>query len=413
MTLFSADFAKAPQGIAPLAPLPVLGLAAFSCTPETAAVLRQVQASRLMGRVAMTVQDGGITAAMGACATTGAPQLLVIETEAATEALLAELEALAELCDPETKVLVIGGSNDIGLYRALLRQGVSDYLPRPVRAEQVLACLSEITAAPGAVAKGAVTACLGSSGGTGSSSVALNLAWLLGQSRQGMVSLIDLDLDFGTAGLSLALDGARGISEALSAGTALDGQLLDGLFDNYDAHLRVLTVSDAQALAADPAPETLDHLTDLARSGGCRVVLDLPQFGSAVSRRALRCADHVVLTTTPDLAGLRNTRKLLDLIAGLRPGEPAPLVVLNRRGMARRQEISARDFAQTLGISLGATLPFDPKAFAQAANLGKVLAATSPGRAVAAGLMPLVHALSGPVADKARKPLLARLMHRG
>lgn len=422
MTLFSADFAKAPDGDGAVVPLPPLVLGAYACTADTAAALRHAQASRLMGRVQMTVQDGGIDAAIADCAATGAPQLLVIETDATLVPLLQQLDALAQLCDPETRVLVIGGSNDIGLYRALLRQGVSDYLPRPVRADQVLRCLSDITAQPGAVAKGTVTACLGSSGGTGSSSVALNLAWLLGQSRQGVVNLVDLDLDFGTAGLSLALDASRGIAEALAAGTSLDGQLLDGLFDSYDAHLRVLTASDGQALAAQPAPEALDHLTDLARSGNHRVVLDLPLFANAITRHALRNADHVVLTTTPDLAGLKNTRKLLDLIAGLRPEEPAPLVVLNRQGMARRQEIAAKDFAQTLGITLAATLPFDPKGFAHATNLGKVLAATPAGKAVAAGLAPMVRALSGHAVPKAGArsantsalgPLLARLLRRG
>lgn len=412
MTLLSTDFFQSDAAL--LAPLPALTLAAFTHTPETASALRQVQASRLMGRVAMTVQDGGIAAAMSACGAGGTRRLLVIETDAEMEPLLAQLDALADLCEPETRVLVIGGSNDIALYRALLRHGVSDYLPRPVRADQVLRCLSEITAAPGAMAKGAVTACLGTSGGTGSSSVALNLGWLMGQSRQGAASLLDLDLDFGTAGLALALDGARGIGDALAAGTGLDAQLLDGLFDGYDAHLRVLTASDAAALATGPAPEVLDHLTDLVRTGGQPVVLDLPPFGCAVTRHAIRSADHVVLTTTPDLAGLRNTRKLLDLIAALRPDEPAPMVVLNRQGMARRQEIAAKDFARTLGIALAATLPFDPKGFAQATNQGKVLVSTPAGKAVARGLNPLVRALSGPAAAKpAAKPLLARLLHRG
>ncbi|WP_159082388.1 AAA family ATPase [Paragemmobacter aquarius] len=413
MTLFSNDFIKFDTAL--FAPLPALTLAAFTLTPESASALRQVQASRLMARVAMTVQNGGMAAAMSACGAGGAPQLLVIETDAAMEPLLAQIDALAELCEPETRLLVIGGSNDIALYRALLRQGVSDYLPRPVRADQVLRCLSDITAAPGAVAKGAVTACLGTSGGTGSSSVALGLGWMMGQSRQGVASLLDLDLDFGTAGLSLALDGTHGIAEALAAGTGLDAQLLDGLFDGYDTHLRVLTASDAAALAADPAPAVLDHLTDLVRTGGQPVVLDLPPFGCNVTRHAVISADHVVLTTMPDLAGLRNTRKLLDLIAALRPDEPAPMVVLNRLGMARRQEITAKDFARTLGITLAATLPFDPKAFAQATNRGKVLVSTPAGKAVSRGLRPLVRALSGPLAaaKPAGKPLLARLFRRG
>lgn len=419
MTFLATEFPK-PNGSveAPIAMMPALTLAAFACTPEGAETLRAVQSNRHMGRVTMTVQDGGLEGAMALCAAHGAPQLLVIETDAAMPELLARLEALAELCDPDTRVLVMGGTNDIGLYRALLRQGVSDYLPRPVQAEQILRSLSEITTQPGAVAKGAVTAFVGSGGGAGSSTVALNTAWLLGQSRQGSVGLVDLDLDFGTAGLSLALDGTHGIAEALAAGTNLDGQMLDGLFNAYDAHLRVLASSDAATLAKDPSPEALDRLTDLARSDGHRLVLDLPLFGTPLTRRAVKAADHVVVTTTPDLAGLKNTRKLLDLVAALRPDEPAPLVVLNRQGMARRQEIAARDFAQTLGVDLAATLAFDAKGFAHAANMGKVFVATPAGKAAGAALQPLVKALGAhaaparPPAQSLFGPLLARLMRK-
>lgn len=415
MTLLSSDFAKAPEAVGqPLAPLPPLTIGAFTCTSDLAATLARLQDSRHMARVTLTVQAGGIGAAITACATMGAPQILVIESEDDEHALLARLDALAELCDPDTRVLVIGGTNDVTLYRALLRQGVSDYLPRPVRPEQVLRSLSDITSQPGAVAKGAVTAFLGSSGGVGSSTVALNAAWLMGQGRQTAVNLVDLDLDFGTAGLSLALDGSHGIAEALAAGTNLDGQMLDGLFDVYDPHLHVLAVSDHMGLAIEPAAEATDHLVDLARSGGHRVVLDLPGFGSAVTRRAVKAADHVVLTTTPDLAGLRNTRKLLDLIAALRPDEVKPLVVLNRQGMAKRQEIAAKDFAQTLGIDLAASLAFDPKGFSHAANLGKVYVSTPAGKSARAGLQPLATRLTSHAAHEAPAPrsLLSRLLHR-
>lgn len=417
MTLLSSDFVKAPGAEGqPLAPLPPLTIGAFTCTSEVAAMLTRLQDSRHMVRVTLTVQPGGIGAAIVSCAEAGAPQLLVIESEDDEQALLARLDALAELCDPDTRVVVIGGTNDVTLYRALLRQGVSDYLPRPVRPEQVLRSLSDITSQPGGVAKGAVTAFLGSSGGVGSSTVALNAAWMLGQGRQMAVNLVDLDLDFGTAGLSLALDGSHGIAEALATGTNLDGQLLDGLFDTYDPHLRVLAASDRTGLAVEPAADATDHLVDLARSGGHRVVLDLPGFGNAVTRRAVRTADQVVVTTTPDLAGIRNTRKLLDLIAALRPDEPKPLVVLNRHGMARRQEIGAKDFAQTLGIEFAALLAFDPKGYSHAANLGKVYAATPAGKSARAALQPLVARLTHHAPHEApapaARPFWSRLLHR-
>ena len=46
--------------------------------------------------------------------------------------LLEQLGALAEVCDPGTKVIVIGAANDIALYRELIRRGVSEYLVPPL-----------------------------------------------------------------------------------------------------------------------------------------------------------------------------------------------------------------------------------------------------------------------------------------
>lgn len=402
------DFSPMPSGL-----IPALSIAAFSATPATHDALTAAQSNRRMARVRMTVSDGGIEAAIAAFAEMASPQVLILEHTGDQSGLLAQLDALAEVCEAGTRVILIGAENDIALYRELMRKGVSEYLPAPVSALQLVRCLSDLTAQPGAVRRGQVHAFVGACGGAGSSTVALNTAWLIGRAKKSPVSLIDLDLDFGTAGLSLALDGARGLAEALQAGPRLDPQFLDGLLHRIDDNLRVLPAPETSDVA-DPTPETVDHLIDLAREAAAQVVLDLPAPRSAVARRALANADHVVITATPDLAGLRNARKVLDLVRSLRPGESDPLVVLNKVGIARRPEITAKDFAAALGVPLVATLAFDPKTVASAANAGKVLAAEGRGKSMANALRGLTEALVGtPV--KARSGLgerLTRLLRR-
>lgn len=43
-----------------------------------------------------------------------------------------QLEALANVCDPDTRLLLIGAENDIELFRTLISEGISDYLISPV-----------------------------------------------------------------------------------------------------------------------------------------------------------------------------------------------------------------------------------------------------------------------------------------
>lgn len=394
MTEFAAPAAPA-LPLPAVAPLPAMALAAFAATPDTRRALATLAASHPMARVHMTLADGGIEAAIAAFETAPSPQIILLEHDGPREALLSGLDALADVCEAGTRVIVIGARNDIALYRDLMRKGVSEYLPAPVTAAQLLACLADLTARPGAVRRGQVHAFIGTGGGAGSSTVALNVAWLVGQSRKSPVSLIDLDLDFGTAGLNLAVDGARGLSDALSAGTRLDGQFLDGLLTRVDDHLRVLPLSEGTD-AAEPAPEMVDHLIDLARDGAAHVILDLPAARSGTARRALVNADHVVVTATPDLAGLRNAKRIVEMLQTLRPGAEAPFVVLNKTGMARRRlEISAKDFAAALGLAPVAAIAFDPRGVTQAANAGKAYVAGGRGSPAAQALRPLVQALAG------------------
>ncbi|MEY4696174.1 MAG: hypothetical protein RIT14_602, partial [Pseudomonadota bacterium] len=361
--------AEAAAEIPPRVPVPSVTLAAFAETGEGLAMLRAARGDALMSRVTMRVEGGGLKAARAAFAEAISPPVLILESAAPAAEMLADLEALAEVCDPQTRVILIGAENDIDLYRDLMRRGVSDYLHRPVSVARVIRALADLTVQPGAIRQGHVHAFIGATGGAGSSTLALNTAWLIGQAWQTATSLLDLDLDFGTAGVALAFDGAKGVAEAIHAGARLDGQLLDGLMQGYDAHLRVLPAAEAGALESEPPPEVLDHLIDLARIGAAQVVLDLPDLRFALARRAVLNADHVVVTATPDLASLKHTRKVLDLLADLRGGASAPLVVLNKTGIARRPEIAAKDFAATLGITLAATVPFDPRGFGTSGNL--------------------------------------------
>lgn len=415
MTKHMTDLAALPDLPAlPLGLIPALSIAAYSTTSATHDALLAAQGNRRMARVRMTVTEGGIDAAIAACSTAASPQVLVLEYTGDQTDMLAKLDALSEVCEAGTRVILIGAENDITLYRELMRKGISEYLPAPISALHVVRCLADLTAQPGAVRRGQVHAFIGACGGVGSSTVALNAAWLIGQAKKTPVSLIDLDLDFGTAGLNLALDGARGIAEALLAGPRLDPQFLDGLLLKVDDNLRVLPAPET-AETDEPSPETVDHLIDLTREAAAQVVLDLPAPRSGVARRALANADHVVITATPDLAGLRNARKVVELVRRLRPGEADPLVVLNKVGIARRPEINAKDFAAALGLPLVATLPFDPKSVAASANAGKVLASEGRGKAVAHALRGLVEALAGaPVKARPALPApLAKLLRRG
>ena len=62
--------------------------------------------------------------------------------------MLAELDQLANVCSDTTKVVVIGGANDIRLYRELARRGISEYLVTPVAPLQIIEAIAGLYASP-------------------------------------------------------------------------------------------------------------------------------------------------------------------------------------------------------------------------------------------------------------------------
>ena len=92
----------------------------------TAAAAAQALSDRRLAALKPAQHMGGVEAARAAYAEAATPDLILVETAAGADAMLADLERLAEVCDAGTKVIVIGGANDVVLYRELLRRGISD-----------------------------------------------------------------------------------------------------------------------------------------------------------------------------------------------------------------------------------------------------------------------------------------------
>jgi pilus assembly protein CpaE len=382
--------------VAQIRPLRPVSVGAYFVQTETQSILELVKGSRHLLRARMTISPGGLAAAERDFASRQSPQILIIEDLGSTEALLRGLDALAQVCDTETRLVVIGRKNDVGLYRELTRRGVSEYLPLPIDAADVIRALSDLASGPDVLRSGRISACVGASGGVGSSSVAQNLSWLLAEERNVDILLGDLDLEYGSAGLRLNCSSARGLADVIGRNGDIDAEAIAGLLIQAAPNLKVLaTPANGATPSFDFPAVATDNLMYALRQSADHVLLDLPRPRSSLTRRALAEADVVILVATPDLTSLRNARRILDLIRGLRPDEPDPLLVLNRVSTARNAQISARDFADVLGLKVFASLPDSPVVFHEADNAGKLVAALRRGKPLVQALRPVADRLTG------------------
>ena len=202
-------------------PVPRISIHAFCEFPDTGAALQRAGADRRLSKAHLTVQLGGITAAVDHYHGQVTPNLLIVETRLHGQAALDELDRLAEVCDPATKVIVVGRTNDVELYRELMRRGASEYLVAPLSPLQLIEVISGLYLDPGATPIGRVIAFVGARGGVGSSTLAHNVGWCIAEELQINTTIVDFDLPFGTAGLDFNDEAGQGVAEALSrAGAA-------------------------------------------------------------------------------------------------------------------------------------------------------------------------------------------------
>lgn len=400
-----------------IAPLPRITLQAFCETQEVAAAMQAVTADRRMDKAQTRIQMGGPAAAVEAFRAAPTPNVIVLETVTEPGRLIASLDALAESCDPGTKVVVIGHVNDVQLYRDLIRRGVSDYLIAPLGVLDVLRTLSELYATPGAQTLGRTIAVVGAKGGVGSSTVAHNLAWAIGRNLGASTVIADLDIAFGTAGLDFNQDPPQGVAEAVFAPERLDANMLDRLLSRCSENLALLAAPAVLDRTVDLGEDALDLLLDLLRASVPCIVLDVPHLWTGWAKRTLIGADEVVIVAAPELASLRNAKNMMDLLRAARPNDFVPRLILNQVGIAKRPEIDAAEFAKALGVEVLNAIPFDAQLFGTAANNGQMVAEVQSGGKAAEAFIQIAMALTGRGEAKRSKrsllePLVAKLMRR-
>lgn len=354
-------------------PIPRISIQGFCENAAMAEILHIAAEDRRLAKVHVSVHMGGIEAAVVHYQQNPTPNLVIVESSLPREHLLAELDRLAESCDPGTKVIVVGHVNDVDLYRELLKRGVSEYLVEPIAPMQFMEAVSNLYNNPESEPVGHVYAFVGAKGGVGSSTICHNTAWALSEILKSNVVIADLDLAFGTTGLDFNQDPVQGIADALSSPERLDEVLLDRLLTKCSEHLSIFAAPVVLDRDYDITVAGCDQVIDVVRQNVPYVAVDLPHTWTAWTKSVLLQADEVIVTAAPDLANLRNAKNIIDLMQQSRPNDNKPRLVLNMVNMPKRPEISVKEFEAALGIKVMSVIEFDSETFGQAANNGQMI----------------------------------------
>ncbi len=356
-----------------VAMIPRINVHAFCEDQGTANTMQSVVGDRRMSKAHMQVHMGGISAAIQTYGASKTPEVLLVESVKQRDALLSDLGHLAHVCDPSTKVMVIGHVNDIIMYRELIRQGISEYLVAPLHQLQVIDSIAGLFSDPDAKPVGKVISFVGTKGGVGSSTLAHNIGWLFSREYSADTVITDLDLSFGTAGLNFNQDGSQGIWDALASPDRVDQAIIERMLSKCSDRLSLLSAASSVEREASINDQALENILDIVRSNVPCVIVDVPNVWSSWTKQVLTQSDEVIITATPELASLRNGKNLVDFVKQARPNDAPPKLVMNQVGVAKRPEIPVGDFAKAIGVEPTVIIPFDGPTFGTANSNGQMI----------------------------------------
>jgi pilus assembly protein CpaE len=282
------------------------------------------------------------------------------------------------VCEPGVSVVVVGDRNDVGLYRDLIRAGVSDYIVKPLTRSLVQSAIDTVLGAsiPGSTPlsqkAGRVVTVVGARGGVGTTTIAANLAWYLANTENRRVCLVDLDVIYGDCALTLdiKLNSTGGLREALESPTRIDELLVERAMVRSGDRLFLLGSEERLETSFRLEPESLEPLLEVLRKQFHYIVVDVPRGDGALLHRALELSNTRIVVLDQTARSIRDLLRLRSIIDAPQIGQ-RNLIVLNRLGEGGKADINLATLAETIGMPVDATVAFHPKSVVAAANAGK------------------------------------------
>ena len=367
---------------------------AFVCDEETADLVRSVAVEH--GWSPEKVNKGGLRNAVQSLSVSASPNILFVDLSESGDPLN-DINALAEVCEPGTVVIAAGQVNDVRLYRDLVASGIQDYLLKPFTADHLRDAFAHaqvtLTGPRGnePVADRPHVTCgvIGVRGGVGASTIASSLAWMLGDKAGRSTALLDLDVHFGTGALALDLEPGRGLTDAIENPSRIDGLFIERAMVRASEKLSVLSAEAPinQPMLSDGS--AFFQLQEELRNAFEAVVMDLPRQMLINHPHLVQDMHVAVVVVELTLASTRDTIRILSWLKANAP-QSRVIIVANKSQAAGAQEVSRKDFEQSIERGIDILLPFDAKATAQAAKLGQPLGKIAPAK-LAAGLNQLTN----------------------
>jgi pilus assembly protein CpaE len=231
---------------------------------------------------------------------------------------------------PESAIFAVGSLSQPQVIVNAMRAGAGEFIERPTNTTDLLEAFVRLTAAQRRGRqegpRGKVFSVINAKGGSGATTVAVNLAVAL-QSMHGQTALVDL-APLGHAALHMNLKPVFNVADATRNLHRMDASLLESFMTRHSGGLQLLAGSNVPA-AVDPSTADFVRLFDMLVTHYRYVVVDASSRFDAASRLVANLSETVLLVACTDVASLWSAARVQQYLGETGSRERVRLV-LNR-----------------------------------------------------------------------------------
>ena len=330
----------------------------------------------------------------------------------ATEAIRAK--------QPAVQVVILSVQGDQNYMRRAMLAGARDFLTKPPMGDELISAIRragamaqtersksvQIPVAPisgnvGAVMgyggpKGKIVTIYSPKGGTGCTTLAVNLALTL-NNEDTRVALVDGNLQFGDVAVFINEQGKNTIIDLAPRAEELDPEIVEEvMLKHATSGLHVLAAPSRPEYAEKVSSGQFAKVLEYLRQMYAYVVVDTASLLTDVTLAAIDVSDLIVLVTTQDIPSIKNCRLFLDLLQTLGIERDRVLFVMNRYD--KRINITPDRVTENLKQEIVSVVPFDEQTATKAVNKGIPFVLDSKNQPAARGVFSLAESVRARVA---------------
>ena len=315
------------------------------------------------------------------------------------------------------EIFLTSSSRDPEALLRALKTGVKEFFAQPVNGEEVVTALEKLKKSIEAessgkpmVKKGRLITVLGSKGGVGATTAAVNLAVALRETAgESSVALMDMNPLLGDVQLFLDIKNSFSWADAARDIARMDSTYLLNTLYKHPTGIHVLPAPSKPTSSGAATAEAMERLIGLMRSAFDLIVADGCKSLDDLSLRMLALSDTILVVTELNLPALVNARKLLDTFEGLGLSRGKDIkVVINR--YQKNNLVSPEEAEKTIGRGIVSMIPNDYEATMSAINTGKTLSDAGLKSAVMEHFRKLAASLLNKEAVKKEKSSFSHVM---